>query len=141
MKKIISAIVVCLALTGCATTGPQIGDIGKVLTSTIDNPVSGVDIYRVKNTYAAALELAVEYRTYCWSKPYAVLMVDPVARPICERRRPIVRAIQAGKAKAKAAVITAENFVANNPTLNAASVIGAAWQAVTDFQSAIPATK
>ncbi len=109
------------------------------VTTTIDNPVGEVDIYRVKNTYAAALELAAEYRRYCWSQPYAVLMTDPIARPLCERRRPIVRAIQKAQFKASAAVITASNFVRDNPTINAASAISAAWKAVTDFQSAIPA--
>ena len=139
MRKIVIAITLALALAGC-----QSGDISKftsAVTTTINNPIGEVDIVRVKNTYAAALELVVEYRSYCWKSPYAVLMTDPVARPICQNRRAAVRAMQNGKAKAKAAIVTAQNFVANNPTLNAASAVGAAWQAVTDFQNSIPATK
>lgn len=141
MRKIIIAVTLALSLAGCAGLPGPLGDAVRTLTTTINNPVRPVDIYRVKNTYAAALEVFVEYRRYCWSQPYAVLMVDPVARPLCERRRQIVRAGQKADEKAFFAISAAENFVTNNPTLNAASAISAAWQAVTDFQSAIPVRK
>lgn len=137
MKRFISALILCVALAGC-----QSGDVAKftrAVTTTINNPIGDVDIYRVDNTYAASLELFAEYRRYCWSAPYKTLMADPVASKVCGSRRPVVRALWGAQAKAKAAIITAKKFVANNPTLNAASAIGAAWQAVTDFQSAIPA--
>jgi hypothetical protein len=64
--------------------------------------------------------LAVEYRAYCWSKPYAVLMADPVSKPICQKRRAVVRAFQKARLNASAAIVAAQNFVASNPTLNAA---------------------
>lgn len=137
MRKIISALVLCVALAGC-----QAGDFAKftsAVTTTIANPIGDVDIYRIDNTYAASLELFAEYRRYCWSAPYKTLMADPVASHACASRRPTVRALWSAKAKAKAAIITAKKFVANNPTLNAASAISAAWSAVTDFQNAIPA--
>lgn len=141
MRRIILAVTLALTLGGCASLPGPLGDAVKVLTTTINNPVGPVDIYRVKNTYAAALEVAAEYRRYCWSQPYAVLMTDPVAKPICQNRRQIVRAFQKADEKAFFAISAAENFVAANPTLNAASAISAAWQAVTDFQSAIPTKK
>jgi len=138
MRKVIIALTLALSLAGCATPA---GDLFKVITTTIENPLTTVDIYRVENTYAAALTLADQYRTYCYERPYAVLMTDPVGRPLCERRRRNVRLIQSARLKAGAAVVAARNFIAGNPTLNAASVVSAAWKAVTDFQSAIPGTR
>lgn len=141
MRKIIFAAALALSLAGCASLPGPLGDAVRTLTTTINNPVGPVDIYRVKNTYAAALEVFVEYRRYCWSVPYRVLLADPVAKSLCSNRRAMVRALKAADEKAFFALSAAENFVANNPTLNAASAISAAWQAVTGFQSAIPAKK
>lgn len=140
MKKLILLILflipIALPLAGCGT--PLGNAVGR-LTATIENPVGPVDIYRVKNTYAAALEVFVEYRRYCWSQPYAVLLTDPVARPVCERRREVVRALQKADQKAFFALSKAENFITQNPTLNAASVINEAWDAVTAFRKSVPA--
>jgi hypothetical protein len=121
-----------LALGGCLQT---FGEVTRAVTTTIANPVGGKNIYQAKLVYASALEIAVKYREYCYSRPYASLMADPVAKPICQNRRPNVRALQSARWKASAAIRTADNFVRNNPTLNATSAIGAAWAAVTDFQS------
>ena len=82
--------------------------------------------------------LAADYRAYCWSRPYRVLMADPVAKPICEKLRPVVRAIQRAAVKAGSAIRSADNFVRNNPTVNAAAAISAAWAAVRRFQNAVP---
>lgn len=135
MRKIILAVTLALSLAGCG----HLGDVLKLATASIDNPISGVDIYRVKNTYAAALEIAAEYRRYCWSAPYKMLMADPIAKQLCANRRQIVRQIQAADTKANAAVGAAESFVTNHPTINASIIIGAAWDAVTAFKTSIPA--
>ena len=131
MKRIllIPLLVVGLALGGCQT----VSEFATAVTTTITNPIGGKNIYQAKLAYAASLELAVEYREYCWSKPYAELIAEPV--PICKNRRANVRAMQQAKAKASAAIRTADNFVRNNPTLNATSAVAAAWTAVTDFQN------
>lgn len=142
MRKIIAVLTLALLLAGCATmpTG-GLGDFVKTVTTTISNPVSEVDIYRVKNTYAAGLELAAEYRRYCWSASYAALMVDPVARPVCQNRRSIVRSFQKASGNAHAAILAAEDFIAKHPTLNAASAVSAAWDAVNNFKNSIPVAK
>lgn len=133
------AIAIAIPLAGCAGLGEtKLGLAVKAVTTTIVNPVGTTDIYRVKNAYAAALELAVEYRRYCWSKPYAVLLADPVSKPVCANRRAAVRFAQSAQRNAGGTIAAAENFVANNPTLNASTLVAAAWQAVTDFQNAIP---
>jgi hypothetical protein len=135
-------MVLTLTLGGCASlSGTKLGDLVSAVTTTITNPVGDTDLYRAKNAYAASLELAVEYRAYCWKAPYATLMADPVAKPICEHRRAVVRAFQKAKTNAHAAIVAAQNFIVANPTLNAATAISAAWQAVTDFQAAIPVAK
>jgi hypothetical protein len=140
--KIAAVLALAVMLSGCATQfGQRAGAIVSAVTTTVNNPVGNTDIYRIKNAYAAALELAVQYRSYCWSAPYATLMADPVAKPVCQHRRAVVRAVQKGKANAHAAIVAAQNFVRDNPTLNAATAIGAAWTAVTDFQNAVPVAR
>lgn len=141
MRRPLLAALLAACLAGCASLPGPLGDAIRVVSTTIANPVNQTDIYRAKNTYAATLELAAEYRRYCWSRPYAALLADPVARPICERRRAVVRAFQSARGNAGAALVAAENFIADNPTLNAASAVSAAWKAITDFQSSVPAAK
>lgn len=137
MRKVIFAVVLALPLSGCLTFG-ELGSAFNFATTSIGNPVTATNVYQVKNGYAVAAELAVEYRRYCWSASYKVLMTDPVANKLCKSRRPITRAIMAADQKAFFAVSTAENFVRDNPTLSAASVISAAVKAVTDFRNVIP---
>lgn len=136
MKRYLVILAVALSLGGCA--GTPVGDALRVVTQTITNPVGATDIYRVKNAYAAALSVVVSYREYCWARPYAVLMADPVSKPICEKRRQVVRVAQSARRKARGALTAAENFIANNPTLNAATAVQAAWTAVADFQNSVP---
>lgn len=140
MKRILLIPFLLLALTACADTG-KLGQLLTVTTTTITNPVSAIDIYRVKNAYAASLQLAVDYRKFCWSRPYVALLADPLSKPLCQSRRGAVRAIQLAQVKAHSALSDAEIFVLNNPTLNATNVISAAWTAVTNFQNAVPVVK
>ena len=138
--KVAAALVAVSVLAGgCA--GTPAGDALRVATATVANPVDANDIYAAENAYAVALELAVEYRRYCWARPYKVLMADPIARPVCERRREVVRLIQRYRPAAGTALAEAKAFVAQNPTLSAAGVIGAAWTAIRQFQAAVPAVK
>jgi hypothetical protein len=138
MKRILLIPILALALAGCAQLS-QVSSFISTATTTITNPITPVDIYRVKNVYAATLQLAVDYRKYCWDRPYAVLIADPIAKPVCQNRRVVVRIGQAAQLKAGSAIRSADDFVTNNPTLSAATVVSAAWKAVTDFQSAVPA--
>jgi len=141
MKRLLLLPVLLLTLfvSACSSSGPNLGQMLNIATTTITNPVDAVDIYRIKNVYAASLQAAVDWRSYCWSKSYAMLMADPVGKIVCKNRRSTVRAIQMAQPNAASAIDSAQNFIANNPTLNAASVISAAWSAVTAFQTAVPA--
>lgn len=138
MKRFAIVFALALTLGGCA--GTPVGDAIRVATSTIANPVQEVNIYQVKTGYAAVLEVAASYRDYCWSKPFAALMADPIAKPICEHRRSIMRAIDKADDHAFDAITRAETFIRNNPTINAVSVVREAWAAVQDFQSAASGT-
>jgi hypothetical protein len=139
MKRIILALTLSLYVAGCGTFGGLAERVlnlpAGVLATSISNPVAPVNIYQAKTVYAATLELANGYRDYCYSKPFAALMADPVSNPVCKSRRAIIRAMDAADDKAAAAMAIANNFVVNNPTLDATSVIRAALAAVTEFQS------
>lgn len=136
MKRILPVIILALALSGCA--GTKLGDLISTATTTITNPVNAVDIYRVKNVYAASLQAAEDWRVFCWSKPYSAILADPVAKPICQNRRPWLRAIRVAQVKASSTIASATAFVQNYPTLDASTAIAAAWAAVTDFKNAVP---
>lgn len=135
MRRFLTLALVALMLGGCG----HFGDVVKLATGSIENPISGVEIYRVKNAYTAALEIAAEWHQYCFGSPYRKLMASPVGKRLCANRRPIARQIESADDKAKAAIVAAESFVANNPTLSAVGLIGAAWDAVTAFKNAAPA--
>lgn len=139
----VTTLALTLSVGACAElqqfTGAVTSTIGAV-TSTIQNPVSSVNVYQVKNTYAATLQLVVDWRAYCWSKPYAALMADPIAKPVCQNRRAILRGVQTYHPKAAAAIRVADDFVRNNPTLDATSAISAAFTAVQNFKALVPVT-
>lgn len=143
MKRFLILCAVALSLGGCATVGGVVEGAlnlpANILTGTVRNPVAPVNIYQARVVYASTLEIANGYREYCWSKSYAVLMADPVGR-ICQRRRAIVRALQAADTKAYSALRTADSFVRNNPTLDATTVIREAIVAVRSFQDVAAAT-
>lgn len=139
MRKIILAVALSLgvSLGGCA----QVQKVFEVATSSITNPISQTDIYRAKNVYGATLQLVIEYRDYCWSKPYAQLMADPIAKPVCANRRQVVRQVNAYGPNAGAAIRKAEAFVRDNPTINATTALTAMWDAVNAFKSSVPAIR
>lgn len=131
---LLPVMLLSVAAVGPASCDRSVFEGGDSLTASVVNPARPVDIYRVKTVYASASEIVVAYREYCWSASYKVLMENPIAKQVCARRRPITRAMIAADRKAEAAIVTAENFIRDNPRLSATSAILAAWRAVTDFQ-------
>lgn len=131
------ALAATLVLGGCA--GTQLGKFVDVATTTVTNPVKPVNIYQVKTAYKAALGIAVDYREYCYARSYKSLMADPIAKPICQNRRGIIRSAQAAQVRARSAIDKADAFVKANPTVGASAIVTAAWDAVKDFQLSIPA--
>lgn len=139
ITRLLAVGMVAVVLSGCA--GTRLGDFIQFASASMVNPVSATNIYQAKNGYAVALTLANEYRAYCWSAPYKVLMADPVARPACSRRRAVVRAIRNYGPKAGSALVQAEAFVNDHPTLDASLMIRAAIDAVAKFRAVVPTTK
>lgn len=137
MKRILLIPLLALALLAAGCAGNPLGRIGEAIQTATSAVTDTVNIYRVKLTYAAALEVATTWRATCWSKPYAQLVADPVTKALCQSRRPTLRAIQSADLKAQAAIRSAEQFQQANPQ-SAAAAITAAWNAVLAFQGAIP---
>lgn len=135
-RNILAIIILAVALSGCA--GTKVGDFIATATSTIVNPVDKTQMYRAANVYAATLTLADDYRTYCYARPYKVLLADPVAKALCQSRRDVIRKIQAAQLKAQTVAERAWLFVENNPTVNASALISEVWNAVLAFQAAVP---
>ena len=102
LKIILVSVSLALTVGACTTTNPF---------ATVTNPVTNLDIWRVKNTYAATLQLAASWRSFCYARPYATLMTDPVAKPVCQNRRNTVRQIQKYQPLAGTAVRKADEFV------------------------------
>jgi hypothetical protein len=133
LKNFLAASLIAVSLAGCSTS--QVGDF---IGGGIVNPITNVDIYRVKNVYAATLELANRYRSYCYEVSYQQILADPIRRPVCKDRRAVIRQIQRYQPIAGEAVRKADAFVRSNPTVNASGVIGVAWDAVSQFQRVVP---
>ena len=108
MKKILAVVALSLFITACAS---------------IPNPVSKPTLASVESSYGAALSIAVGYRDACAKRQIP---------PSC---RPIVFQLQAYGRKAQAAIVSARNFVKNNPTLDVTSALLAAKTAVDDFKA------
>lgn len=131
MHRFIIVLFFSLAIAGC-TEARRVADFVAATATAITSPVDQVNIYRVKNVYDIAGKAAVRWRVTCWSKPYAALIADPVYRPICENRRPRLRAIMAADLEASALISAAER--------SGGDAVMTAWNAVNRFQSTIPAT-
>ena len=137
--KIINRIAFAFILGASLTLSACNTPLGNLVTGTVTNPIRSVDIYRAKNLYAGTLQLVVDYRQFCWAKPYAALMADPVTKAVCQNRRAVVRAVQTQRPTVAKAIKFAEDFVANNPTVDATAVIATAYKAASDFRGLIPA--
>lgn len=140
MKRLLIICAVALSLGGCAALdsgGRSIFAGGTSLTASISNPATPVTIYQVKSVYATALDIANGYRDYCYARPYATLMQDQIAGPICKNRRPIITRLQSADNQAASAIARADDFIKRNPTVSAVTVIREAWAAVTNFQGVI----
>jgi hypothetical protein len=136
MRKLFAVVAIALALSGCA--GTQVGDFISAATSSITNPVDTTQLYRAENVYTATLQLAADYRAYCYARPYKVLLADPVGKSLCQSRRDVIRKIQAAQLKVQAVAERARLFMQNNPTVNASTAISEVWNAVLAFQAAVP---
>lgn len=126
--RLIVTLALALLVAGCGTKSVFQG--GTSLTAPIAVPAGPESLATVESTYGAVLAAAVNYRRLglCRSG-----QTESMAN-VCARRDVVV-ALQNADRKAHAAVVAARNFVRNNPTISAVGAVGAAMQAVTDFQT------
>lgn len=122
MKKILSIFILASALAGCAGSQKSILEGGSSIIAPIQNPVGQSELDKIRAAYGSALAIAVGYRDAC-----AQRLIPPSCRTA-------VRKMQPYGEKAQRAFVAARNFVANNPTISAVSVLQAAWDAVKDLQ-------
>ncbi len=134
IRNIALACALAVGVAGCGTL-QNLSDKAAGVYTAVTSPRT---IYDVKNAYAAADTLVINYRKYCWSQSYAAILADPIAKSVCQNRHSVVRAAQAARRQASSAIAKAQTFIAQNPTLNASAVISAAWDAVAAFKNNIP---
>lgn len=108
MRKIIIAIGLALSLGACAT---------------ITNPIGRVQLAGLESAVGTAVATFNGYKRLCG---------DRVLPPSC---RTAVIAVQDQLPRVQGALNAARGFVRDYPTLNAATAIGAAQSALSDFQA------
>jgi hypothetical protein len=130
MKHMLAIILLGLSMAGCSTPGGQ--GFTRLITAGIANPLTPTALSDVKSAYGIALAAAVAYR----ERPRCTKTHLESVTNLCARRSIVVK-LQQADIKARAALDKADMFIADNPTLNAGSVIQAASLAVSAFQGVL----
>lgn len=130
MRSIVIALTLSLSLAGCVK-GPG-GTTIFLPTASVPNPVTPLSLYDIKATYAIAQAGAEAYiQRYRDGFRCTKTRLESVTN-LCSRRSIVVK-IQTADQKAQIALGKADTFIANNPTIDASSVISAAQLAVSAF--------
>lgn len=108
--RIIGVLVLGFALSSCAT---------------FNNPLNRTQLLNTESAYGLALSGAVAYRGLCAKKQ------------IPSTCRDIVLRMQSADRRVRVAIRDARVFIKNNPTLNAATVLIAVQNAISDFRSIV----
>lgn len=118
MRRLIP-ILLAISLSGCAGMRPMIS---------IQNPISDNTLASLEASYGLALTAAVAYR----NRPRCTRTRLESLSYLCARRSIVVR-LQHADQVAEIALGRAASFIANNPTLDASSLIQAASAAIGAF--------
>lgn len=136
---LLPVMLLALAFAGCQST-----DLGKFVTTPIVNPVSQTNTYQAKVWFAGSQELVLKYQQDCFGSqlpPYPVswarIKSDPILAVQCKHRVSRYNTMKKAEDRAYVAIITADNFVAQNPTGNAVSYIAAAYRAVNEYRAKV----
>lgn len=117
MKRIIVASLLALALSACA------------LFQGVQNPLNANRLAAAESAYGIALSAAVAYR----SLPLCKTGTTETLANVCARRDVVIK-MQAADKIAQVSLKTASQFVRQNPTLDATSLISAVESAVSAFR-------
>lgn len=110
MKKYLAVLFITFSLAGCAGSLPS-----------INNPVTVPTMDAVEDAYGAAIAIGVTYRRSCIAR-----LIHKSCWLTIERLKPYEN-------KAYKALIIARDFVKENPTLDATTVLNTAQQAIKAF--------
>jgi uncharacterized protein YceK len=113
MRKIIIALTLALSLGACAT---------------VQNPINSTQLATIESAYGVVLAGAVAYR----NRPRCTKTALESVSNLCARRSIVIR-LQDADRQAQIALGKARVFTANNPTLDASSLLQAAQAAVNAF--------
>lgn len=115
MKKILAVIAITLSVVGCT-------QLKEALTPR-PNPLTAADLYKVELVFDGSVKTFNALKGLC-----ARRALPPVCRTYVNKGIGIID-------KANAADKTAQKFVAENPTVDATTVIGAFTGLANDFES------
>lgn len=113
---------IALMLAGCAGGLPQLAQ------PAIRNPVGLKQLAVLESAYGVALSGALAYR----NRPRCTVTHLESPTNLCARRSIVVKLIRADQI-AEIALDNAQIFIANNPTLDASSVLQVATRAIAAF--------
>lgn len=119
MRRVLIPILLAISLCGCAGL-PRLS---------IPNPISEQTLSSLEASYGLALTAAVAYR----NRPRCTRTALESLTNLCARRSIVLRLQQADQL-AETALGRAASFIANNPTLDASSLLQAAASAIGAFR-------
>lgn len=131
MRRLVIALCASLALAGCATN-PLTGQPS--LLPSIVNPVSETRLASIEASYGIALSAATAYIDN-YRVGNRCTRTNPESLTNLCSRRSVVLQMQSAIRTAQDALGRARAFTANNPTLDASSVVEAAAAAVGALQA------
>jgi hypothetical protein len=102
-------------------------------------------MYQAKLAYAAGQDGVKEYKLKCFGadgkKTFKAIRADVALSVVCNHRVSRYNTMKQREMDTYNAMKVADDFVAKNPSGNAASYISAAWKAATDFENLATAKK
>lgn len=125
----VAAALVALSLGGCA--GGKL--FGIIPIAGVQNPVSNTRFTSIESAYGIALTAANAYADRYRSGFRCTKTNLESVTNLCARRSVVIK-MQAADRDAQVALGKAKTFIANNPTLDATSLLDAAESAVSAFR-------
>lgn len=116
MKNILAALVIGLAVAGCTVVNPF---------QSTTNPVTATNLYEGELAFDASLKTFNTLKGLCNQR-----VLPPVCRTYVKQGQKIIIQVYAADKAAR-------NFVRDNPTLDATSVVGAFTGLVSSFKDTV----
>lgn len=121
MRKIIALTLAAFWLTGCAGANKAF----QVVTTTITNPVSSTNLYQAELVFDGSVKTFNELKGLC-----ARRVLPSVCRTYVRKGQDLIR-------RAYAADLAAQDFIVQNPMLNATGAVLGFTNAVSSFNATL----